>query len=145
MTAQFIAAMLGVWAFAVLFHAPQKYYLPCAFNGAVGWAAYLFLTAGGHSSVLACLLATLILTLLSRCLAIVMRAPVTIFLVTGIFPLVPGAGIYYTAYYLMTGDLVAGTARGVDTFLVAGAIALGILLGSILPQSAFLRIFCRRK
>lgn len=145
MVPQFIAAMLGVWAFAVLFHAPKKYYLPCAFNGAVGWAAYLLLTAGGLSSALACLYATLVLTLLSRSFAIVMRAPVTIFLVTGIFPLVPGAGIYYTAYYLMTGDLAAGSAKGIDTFLVAGAIALGILLGSILPQSAFLRIFCRRK
>lgn len=145
MIAQFIAAMLGVWAFAVLFHSPKKYYLPCALNGAVGWAVYLILTAGGLSSALSCLYATLILTLLSRCFAIVMRAPVTIFLVTGIFPLVPGAGIYYTAYYLMTGDLVAGSAKGVDTFLVAGAIALGILLGSILPQSVFLRVFYRKK
>lgn len=145
MIPQFIAAMLGVWAFAVLFHAPRKYYLPCALNGAIGWAAYLVFTANGLSSALACLYATILLTVLSRCFAIIMRAPATIFLVTGIFPLVPGAGIYYTAYYLMSGDLVAGSARGVDTFLVAGAIALGILLGSILPQSVFLRLFRRGK
>lgn len=145
MITQFFAAMLGVWAFTVLFHAPKKYYLPCSLNGAVGWIAYLFFIANGLSSALACLYATLILTLLSRCFAIVMRAPVTMFLVTGIFPLVPGAGIYYTAYYLMSGDLVGGSAKGVDTFLTAGAIALGILLGSVLPQSAFRRIFCRRK
>ena len=29
----------------------------------------------------------------------------TIFLIAGIFPLVPGAGVYWTAYYIVTDQL----------------------------------------
>ena len=36
--------------------------------------------------------------------AILLKTPVTVFLLTGIFPLVPGAGIYYTAYYFIQGE-----------------------------------------
>ena len=59
---------------------------------------------------------------------------------TGIFTLVPGAGIYYTAYYLLMGDLAQFTAKGIETFKIAGAIALGIVFGFAIPQSWFNRL-----
>ena len=58
----------------------------------------------------------------------------TIFLLPGIFPLVPGAGIYYTAYYLFAGRAGAFFAsKGGETFKVALALALGIALVCSLP------------
>mgnify|MGYP002624622553 CR=1 FL=1 len=45
------------------------------------------------------LVGAFILTVFSRVLAAKRKNPVTIYLITGIFPLVPGAGIYYTSYY----------------------------------------------
>ena len=44
--------------------------------------------------VIAALFATFFVTVLARILSIIKKAPVTIYLVTGILPLVPGAGIY---------------------------------------------------
>ena len=82
----------------------------------------------------------LVLTILSRILAVVRRAPVTIFLITSIFTLVPGAGIYYTAYYLMVDNLAMAAMKGVETLKVAGAISLGILLGMGIPQGVFRQI-----
>ena len=38
------------------------------------------------------------------------------FLISGIFALVPGAGIYYTAYYFIMGDNAMAVAKGVETF-----------------------------
>ena len=90
--------------------------------------------------MVASLVATLVLTILSRILAVIRRAPVTIFLITSIFTLVPGAGIYYTAYYLMIDDLAMAALKGVETLKVAGAISLGILLGMGIPQGAFRQI-----
>ena len=69
-------------------------------------------------------------------LAMTLRAPVTVFLLTGIFPLVPGAGIYYSAYYFIQGDNALALANGISTFKIAVALAVGIalVLGIPLPQ-----------
>lgn len=131
------AAMLGTLSFAILFHAPQNYYVHCAFTGALGWIVYRTGTDNSLSFAVASLLATFVLTVLSRWLSVVKKAPATIFLVTGIFPLVPGAGIYYTAYYVITGNVANATFKGVETFKIAGAIVLGIIFGFFLPQVWF--------
>ena len=57
----------------------------------------------------------------------------TVFLLTGIFPLVPGAGIYYSAYYFIQGDNALALANGISTFKIAVALAVGIALVLCLP------------
>ena len=140
MLMQFMAAMLGTLAFAIIFHAPRKEYLFCTVNGGLGWLAYLLFLRFGAGVTIASLGATLFLTLAARVLSAVRRCPTTVFLVTGIFTLVPGAGIYYTAYYLLMNELAQFTAKGIETFKVAGAIALGIVFGFAIPQSWFNRL-----
>ena len=61
------------------------------------------------------------------------RAPLTLFLLCGIFPLVPGAGIYYTAYYLLTNQETLFAAKGVETLKIAVALALGIAIVCSIP------------
>lgn len=142
---QFLVAMVATIAFAVLFSAPKKDVIFCGFTGALGWIVYYILIQSGISGIFACAVATLILTVFSRCLAVIRRNPVTIYLLTGIFPLVPGAGIYYTAYYLVNSDQAAFAVKGLETFETAAAIGFGILLGFAIPQALFRRIFDRRK
>ena len=67
-------------------------------------------------------------------LSVALKMPSTVFIVTGIFPLVPGAGIYHTAYALVLRDMEAFTLRGMQTLALAGAIALGILIGMGFPK-----------
>lgn len=134
---QIIMSMLATIAFAVLFNAPKKEYVFCALNGCIGWMTYQLFLSYGASAVMASLWATLILTLVARILSAIRRSPVTIFLVTGIFTLVPGAGIYYASYYLIMNDLAQFTAKGIETFKIAGAMVLGIVFGLALPQSWF--------
>ncbi|MFR5795026.1 MAG: threonine/serine exporter family protein, partial [Christensenellales bacterium] len=131
-TGQVLAAFLGVLSFAVLFHAPRRSYLACAVCGAVAWGCYLL--AAPLGLFLATTLAAIALTLLSRMLSIAMKMPSTVFIVTGIFPLVPGAGIYHTAYALVSRNMEAFTLRGMQTLALAGAIALGILIGMGFPK-----------
>lgn len=137
---QVLAAAIGVIAFAVLFRAPRKYYLDCGIAGGIGWLIYLLVMGQGFSSMVASLVSTLVLTIHSRILSVIRLAPVTIFLITSIFTLVPGAGIYYTAYYLMIDNLAMAAMKGVETLKVAGAISLGILLGMGIPQGLFRQI-----
>ena len=137
---QVLAAAIGVIAFAILFRAPRKYYLDCGIAGGIGWLIYLLVMGQGFSSMVASLVSTLVLTILSRILSVIRLVPVTIFLITSIFTLVPGAGIYYTAYYLMIDNLAMAAMKGVETLKVAGAISLGILLGMGIPQGLFRQI-----
>ena len=58
---------------------------------------------------------------------------VTVFLLSGIFPLVPGAGIYYTAYYFIQGNNALALSNGISTFKVAVALAIGISLVLSVP------------
>ena len=101
MTDQILISMAATIAFAVLFHVPRSEYLLCGINGAVGWMVYLFCISKGTGTVLASIWAALVLTLIARILSAVRKMPSTVFLITGIFTLVPGSGIYYTSYYLI--------------------------------------------
>ena len=73
----------------------------------------------------------------SRASAVINRCPVTIFLISGIFPLVPGAGIYWTVYYLVTDQLGLAVHTGYAAVKAAVAIVLGIVAVFELPQGMF--------
>ena len=49
----------------------------------------------------------------------------------------PGAGIYWTAYYMVTNELDLAGQRGFQTLKIAVAIVLSILLVFELPQRVF--------
>lgn len=134
---QIIVSMVATLAFAILFQVPKNEYVFCAINGAVGWMTYLLCTRQGAGVTVASLCAALVLTLIARILSAVRKMPVTVFLITGIFTLVPGAGIYYTSYYLIMNDISQSMAKGIETFKIAGAIVLGIVFGLALPQTWF--------
>lgn len=98
--AHFVVAVIATISFGITFQMPRRHYLACGLTGAVGWMVYIFcVELFALSPAIATLVATLPLTGCARFFAIRHKAPVTIFLLPGIFPLVPGAGIYYTAYY----------------------------------------------
>ena len=141
---QCAVSFAAVMAFAILFHAPRRAWVPCGLTGMVGWVVYWLAVQGGISVVAASFCGTLGLALLSRVLAVVRRCPVTVFLTGGIFPLVPGAGIYYTVYAFITGDNAAAVFKGVETLKIAGVIALGIVLVLALPKGVF-RVFAARE
>ena len=126
--AHFVVAVIATIAFGITFQMPRRHYLACGLTGAVGWMVYILgVELLGMSPAIATLVATLPLTGCARFFAIRHKAPVTIFL------LVPGAGIYYTAYYFLRGEQALFASKGVETFKVALALALGIALVCSLP------------
>ena len=98
---QFIVALFATLSFAVIFSAPKKELFYCGFTGALGWIIYYIMVQFDMGVVFPSLIATLCLTIMARIFAAARSMPVTVYLLSGIFPLVPGAGIFYTAYYLL--------------------------------------------
>ena len=132
--AHFVVAVIATISFGITFQMPRRHYLACGLTGAVGWMVYILCyDLLGVTAPVAVLIATLPLTLGARFFSVYHKAPVTVFLLPGIFPLVPGAGIYYTAYYFLQGEEVLFASKGAETFKVALALALGIALVCSLP------------
>lgn len=129
-------SFVGTCCFAVVFCVPRRHYVPCGVTGAVGWLVYSLMMLVQPSTVMATLVAAIPLTALARIFAITRKAPVTVFLLTGIFPLVPGAGIYYTAYNFIHGNTAGFAAKGIETIKIACALAISIslVLGVPLPK-----------
>lgn len=50
----------------------------------------------------------------------------TVFLITGTLPAVPGAAIYRSVYYFLQNDSALATKNLLETIQIAGAIAMGI-------------------
>lgn len=123
-------------AYAVLYNVPRKYYLSCGVTGMAGWivfyAARLYTSAATASFI-----ATLVVVLMARMLTVRKKCPITIFLISGIIPLVPGAGVYYTVYYLVTNQLALAAEKGLDAVKVAFAIVLGIVFIVSIPREVF--------
>lgn len=132
----FIVAFVAVIAFAILFHTPREYYASCGLIGAAGWICYKICLIPQQSVVVASLGAAILLTLLSRIFAVRRACPITVFLICGIFPLVPGAGIYYSAYYFIMGQTQDFVFKATETFKIAVAIALGIVFVLAVPAVA---------
>ena len=129
MFVQLLAAYVGTVAFAVLFGVPRKYYLDSGLCGMLGWLLYLILMNYTELSVAnVVFFATVLVTFTAMVLAIVRKCPITVYLICGIFPLVPGAGIFWTTYNVVSEQLGAALHTGVTALKVTVAIAFGIIL-----------------
>lgn len=137
-TGQLISALLGTIGFAILFGIPRNHYLSTGAIGVAGWLVYILLQRYCGSGVVECnLAATIVVCIFSRIAARMLKAPNTIFIIGGIFPLVPGGGIFWTAYYLVSNQLHLALQSGFTAIKVVFAIVLGIVLVSALPAKFF--------
>ena len=91
---------------------------------------YLLLVRyAGWTSGMAVLAATTLTCFVARICAVMQKRPTTIYLICGLFPLVPGAGIFWSTYYLATQQMDLASSAGFQALKVAIAIVLGIILG----------------
>ena len=126
---QLVVAFIGTVAFAVLFGVPRSYYIDAGFCGTLGWLLYLVLSRyTSMSSVEIIFCATTLVTLTALLQSIARKCPITVFLICGIFPLVPGAGIFWTSYNIVANHIPDAIQTGFAALKAAVAIAFGILV-----------------
>ncbi|MCQ2144073.1 MAG: threonine/serine exporter family protein [Bacteroidales bacterium] len=135
---QAFAAFVGTLGFAVLFGVPRKNYVETAVVATVGWISYMVLNLyTGLGVVGATLFATIVVAMLSYWFARFFRTPQTIFLITGIFPMIPGGGIFWTVFFFVSRRVGPAAHSGAMALAVTLAIVLGIVLVSALPRRLF--------
>ena len=138
--AQFIACFISGIGFSILFNIHGPGSLLCAAGGVLTWATYLIIGALFHSDITAYFWATVVASLYSEIMARFRKFPAISYLVISAFPLIPGAGVYYTMNYAVRGQMDKFVSQGMHTLAIASAMAVGILLTSTLIRLATSRI-----
>ena len=133
---------VGTIGFAIMYNVPKKYYIGCGVTGMAGWIVYLLVSGMNYvSAAVGSFFGAFIVVLISRMLSVKMRCPITIFLISGILPLVPGAGIYNTVYYIVTNQLTQAALKGIESLKIAFAIVMGIVIVVSIPRDVFHKIY----
>ncbi len=131
---QCLSAFVGCIGFCILFNIHGFGCVICAIGGALAWFAYGLSLKLCQSVVVASFFGTIIAAAYSETMARVRKYPAISYLVISIFPLLPGAGIYYTTNYLIQSDMTGFASKGGQTIGIAGALAVGILTVSTLVR-----------
>lgn len=132
-TMQLVTAFLGSLGFAMLFHVRREKLLLASLGGLLAWGVYLLMGLVSDQDVVRYFVASVVLTIYAETLARVVKCPATLFLVAAAVPLIPGGSLYRTMQYFMMGEFSACSVQGLNTVLLAVAIAVGMLC----PMSLF--------
>lgn len=128
---QMIAAFVGTASFAILFGSPRQHYVPAGIVGMIGWLAFLaiyrFTPAGAFASTF---LASTVVAFLSRYAAVNLKCPSTVFLICGEFPMIPGGGVFWCAYYIASEQFPLAMSAGLQAVKITLAIVLGIIIAA---------------
>lgn len=125
---QFVLALFATCGFCIIFNVPLKHIPGCVIIGAFGWVTYQVSMYYGGSPVLACFIASCLVGLMSDIFSRCFKEAATIFIIPGILCLVPGSGMFHTMTAMLTHDMSATYIQGLQTLLMAGAIAVGLLI-----------------
>ena len=123
-----IPCAIGCFGFCVVFNIHGRGGLLCTLGGVLTWAIYKLALSLGSGDLAALFSATLFAAIYSEIMARIRRCPAISYLVIAIFPLIPGAGVYYTMNYAVQGKMDHFISKGVHTAAEAGIMAVAILL-----------------
>ncbi len=127
---QCLMALVSCMGFSILFNIHGPGGLLCALGGALSWVVYWVTLRLSGNDILAYFFSALFSSVYSETMARIRKYPAISYLVVSVFPLIPGAGVYYTMNYAFRGEMELFATQGMHTAAIAGIMAVGILLGS---------------
>lgn len=123
-----LPCIIGCLGFCIIFNIHGWGSLLCSLGGMLTWIAYKFSLMLGCGDLMSFFWATLFAAFYSEVMARVRHCPAISYLVIAIFPLIPGAGVYYTMNYAVQGNMDMFITKGMHTAAEAGTMAVAILL-----------------
>lgn len=128
---QFLFSFLATAAFAIITNVPRRALIYCGLSGAFGWLIYWTCVDFGGSPAFGSLLGSLGVAFISNIFSKHLKMPVTIFNIPGMVPLVPGGLAYQAVRNLVTSSYQEAADYTVQAIMIAGAIALGLVLSEV--------------
>jgi len=134
MIEQVIIAFVASFGFGIIFNIKGKNLIFAAIGGGLSWFCYLYLIQNGISTILSLFISSILFSIYSEICARYLKTPVTTLVVCALIPLVPGAGMYYTMYETILGNIKGAVELGLNTLASAGALALGVIFVSTITK-----------
>ena len=144
MLSSLLPCMVACFGFCVVFNIHGKGSLLCALGGVLTWGLYKLCLQLGSGDLIALFWATLLGSIYSEIMARVRRCPALAYLVIAIFPLIPGAGVYFTMNYAVQGNMEQFITKGMHTAAEAGIMAVAILLAATTVRMCSTRIMGKK-
>lgn len=120
--------------FGIIFKLPKDALFSSGVAGVLGWGAYDFILKAGGNEIFGSFLGVVMITIVAEISARLLKEPATVFIVSGIIPLVPGQQAYFTMLHLLEKNYQAGIESGIETILIAGAMSAGIIFVGVLMR-----------
>lgn len=127
-----VFCFIGCVGFSILFNIHKLGILLCALGGTIAWISYCVTLEVMQDGISAYFVSAFVASLYSEILARIRKFPALSYLVISIFPMIPGAGVYYTMIWAVRGNMERFLSQGMYTAAIAGVMAVGILLPSTL-------------
>lgn len=131
----FGSSFFAALGFAILYNIPRQTILAAGITGGIGWTLFFFLnTYLEIATFIATIIAAFALAFASQIFARRFRTPVIVFTLPGLIPLVPGGAAFNMMRAFVEGDTLLGFEYATTTFLIAGALALGLSINGAFFQ-----------
>jgi uncharacterized membrane protein YjjB (DUF3815 family) len=131
---QLVTSFIAAAGFGIIFNVPKESLVKCGFVGMVGWITYIVLWNNGMDMILATVIASFLVAVISRIFARAYKTPIIIFIVAGIIPLVPGGLAYDAMRNFVENNYNAAINIAAKAFLISGSIAIGIVFSEVVSQ-----------
>jgi uncharacterized membrane protein YjjB (DUF3815 family) len=124
-----LSAVAGTVGFAMLFRVRPKFLFACAIGGFVAYAVYLITKNFVDGEFFPNVAAAVVTAVFSEICAHKLKAPVQLFTIPMLVPLMPGGALYYSMYYLLAKDTPLALKHAVITLETAFGLAGGVTVG----------------
>ena len=129
LTAACTVALLGI---AVIFDVPPKKLLWAMIGSIISCVLMLIGDKYGLDPLITNMIATAVPCVYCEIMARVLKTPTTVFMIPTLLPLVPGSRLYYTMFYLFSGE----QELFLSNMLIAVKICTGIAVAIIVVTGA---------
>ena len=123
-------AMLGSLGFGIIFNVNMNKLFPVMIGGFLNYFVYYIILRITNNIFLSAAFCAIVTSLYSECLALMLKCPTTIFILTGLIPSVPGSSLFYTMQNLVLKNTNEALKQGIITIEVILGIVSGMLFAS---------------
>ncbi|HZK58007.1 MAG TPA: threonine/serine exporter family protein [Clostridia bacterium] len=124
----FSHAYISTVGFAIIFNTPKSALIKSGFAGGLGWVIYTLTRNLFGSVMFSTFIASMSIALIGEYFAIIDKNPITIYIIPGIIPLVPGFGLYNTMLSIVEKQFDKVAEHGSETLMISMAIAGALVI-----------------
>ena len=123
--------------FAIIYKTPKSELLACGITGAFGYGIYYAYYINTNDPMTATFLGAATIAFIAKLYSSSRKLPVMLYVLPPIFPLVPGANMYYAAYGVIMENIPYAVTNGVRAFKLSGLCVIALLVVFSIPNYIF--------